>query len=226
MNSLRAELEDEEERLRNIRVRKVAETYKKCWQETQSIFFVTNKELENWDDIDLDEVDEYTSTAVIDKNFDSITEGEIDNIVASLKSGLDVSVCDNVFTIPANAPLHDIEITAGSRRAKYERKLANVVSVQQAKGIETWQKMKPFIMMKKRLNRDKQYAFRQFPDKDKRRATGMKYALIMSNVPIGKEGNTVLYFHTLKQARAKMREFIEDYGYEPKHLEVMKAVGE
>ena len=224
MNSLRAELEDEEERLRNIRVR---------WYRSKASsnrhgpsVFVTNKELENWDDIDLDEVDEYTSTAVIDKNFDSITKGEIDNIVASLKSGLDVSVCDNVFTIPANAPLHDIEITAGSRRAKYERKLANVVSVQQAKGIETWQKMKPFIMMKKRLNRDKQYAFRQFPDKDKRRATGMKYALIMSNVPIGKEGNTVLYFHTLKEARAKMREYINDFGYEPKHLEVMKAVGE
>lgn len=224
MNSLRAELEDEEERLRNIRVR---------WYRSKASsnrhgpsVFVTNKELQDWDDIDLDEVDEYTSTAVIDKNFDSITEGEIDNIVASLKSGLDVSVCDNVFTIPANAPLHDIEITAGSRRAKYERKLANVVSVQQAKGIETWQKMKPFIMMKKRLNRDKQYAFRQFPDKDKRRATGMKYALIMSNVPIGKEGNTVLYFHTLKEARAKMREYINDFGYEPKHLEVMKAVGE
>ena len=224
MNSLRAELEDEEERLRNIRVR---------WYRSKASsnrhgpsVFVTNKELENWDDIDLDEVDEYTSTAVIDKNFDSITEGEIDNIVASLKSGLDVSVCDNVFTIPANAPLHDIEITAGSRRAKYERKLANVVSARQAKGIETWQKMKPFIMMKKRLNRDKQYAFRQFPDKDKRRATGMKYALIMSNVPIGKEGNTVLYFHTLKEARAKMREYINDFGYEPKHLEVMKAVGE
>ena len=224
MNSLRAELEDEEERLRNIRVR---------WYRSKASsnrhgpsVFVTNKELENWDDIDLDEVDEYTSTAVIDKNFDSITKGEIDNIVASLKSGLDVSVCDNVFTIPANAPLHDIEITAGSRRAKYERKLANVVSVQQAKGIETWQKMKPFIMMKKRLNRDKQYAFRQFPDKDKRRATGMKYALIMSNAPIGKEGNTVLYFHTLKEARAKMREYINDFGYEPKHLEVMKAVGE
>ena len=224
MNSLRAELEDEEERLRNIRVR---------WYRSKASsnrhgpsVFVTNKELENWDDIDLDEVDEYTSTAVIDKNFDSITEGEIDNIVASLKSGLDVSVCDNVFTIPANAPLHDIEITAGSRRAKYERKLANVVSARQAKGIETWQKMKPFIMMKKRLNRDKQYAFRQFPDKDRRRATGMKYALIMSNVPIGKEGNTVLYFHTLKEARAKMREYIDDYGYEPKHLEVMKAVGE
>jgi len=224
MNSLRAELEDEEERLRNIRVR---------WYRSKASsnrhgpsVFVTNKELENWDDIDLDEVDEYTSTAVIDKNFDSITKGEIDNIVASLKSGLDVSVCDNVFTIPANAPLHDIEITAGSRRAKYERKLANVVSARQAKGIETWQKMKPFIMMKKRLNRDKQYAFRQFPDKDKRRATGMKYALIMSNVPIGKEGNTVLYFHTLKEARAKMREYINDFGYEPKHLEVMKAVGE
>ena len=224
MNSLRAELEDEEERLRNIRVR---------WYRSKASsnrhgpsVFVTNKELENWDDIDLDEVDEYTSTAVIDKNFDSITEGEIDNIVASLKSGLDVSVCDNVFTIPANAPLHDIEITAGSRRAKYERKLANVVSVQQAKGIETWQKMKPFIMMKRRLNKDKQYAFRQFPDKDRRRATGMKYALIMSNVPIGKEGNTVLYFHTLKEARAKMREYINDFGYEPKHLEVMKAVGE
>ena len=224
MNSLRAELEDEEERLRNIRVR---------WYRSKASsnrhgpsVFVTNKELENWDDINLDEVDEYTSTAVIDKNFDSIAEGEIDNIVASLKSGLDVSVCDNVFTIPANAPLHDIEITAGSRRAKYERKLANVVSVQQAKGIETWQKMKPFIMMKRRLNKDKQYAFRQFPDKDRRRATGMKYALIMSNVPIGKEGNTVLYFHTLKEARAKMREYIDDYGYEPKHLEVMKAVGE
>lgn len=223
MNSLRAELEDEEERLRNIRVR---------WYRSKASsnrhgpsVFVTNKELENWDDIDLDEVDEYTSTAVIDKNFDSIAEGEIDNIVASLKSGLDVSVCDNVFTIPANAPIEDIEITVGKRH-KYERKLANVVSVQQAKGIETWQKMKPFIMMRKRLNRDKQYAFRQFPDKDKRRATGMKYALIMSNVPIGKEGNTVLYFHTLKQARAKMREFIKDYGYEPKHLEVMKAVGE
>lgn len=223
MNSLRAELEDEEERLRNIRVR---------WYRSKASsnrhgpsVFVTNKELENWDDIDLDEVDEYTSAAVIDRNFDSIAEGEIDNIVASLKSGLDVSVCDNVFTIPANAPIEDIEITVGKRH-KYERKLANVVSVQQAKGIETWQKMKPFIMMKKRLNRDKQYAFRQFPDKDKRRATGMKYALIMSNVPIGKEGNTVLYFHTLKQARAKMREFIKDYGYEPKHLEVMKAVGE
>ena len=225
MNSLRVELEDEEERLRNIRARRWHKPTKKG-RSVHSIPFVTNKELQDWDDIDLDEVDEYTSTAVIDKNFDSITEGEIDNIVASLKSGLDVSVCDNVFTIPANAPLHDIEITAGSRRAKYERKLANVVSVQQAKGIETWQKMKPFIMMKKRLNRDKQYAFRQFPDKDKRRATGMKYALIMSNVPIGKEGNTVLYFHTLKQARAKMREFIKDYGYEPKHLEVMKAVGE
>lgn len=223
MNSLRAELEDEEERLRNIRVR---------WYRSKASsnrhgpsVFVTNKELENWDDIDLDEVDEYTSAAVIDRNFDSIAEGEIDNIVASLKSGLDVSVCDNVFTIPANAPIEDIEITVGKRH-KYERKLANVVSVQQAKGIETWQKMKPFIMMRKRLNRDKQYAFRQFPDKDKRRATGMKYALIMSNVPIGKEGNTVLYFHTLKQARAKMREFIKDYGYEPKHLEVMKAVGE
>lgn len=223
MNSLRAELEDEEERLRNIRIR---------WYRSKASsnrhgpsVFVTNKELENWDDIDLDEVDEYTSAAVIDRNFDSIAEGEIDNIVASLKSGLDVSVCDNVFTIPANAPIEDIEITVGKRH-KYERKLANVVSVQQAKGIETWQKMKPFIMMRKRLNRDKQYAFRQFPDKDKRRATGMKYALIMSNVPIGKEGNTVLYFHTLKQARAKMREFIKDYGYEPKHLEVMKAVGE
>ena len=223
MNSLRAELEDEEERLRNIRVR---------WYRSKASsnrhgpsVFVTNKELENWDDIDLDEVDEYTSAAVIDRNFDSIAEGEIDSIVASLKSGLDVSVCDNVFTIPANAPIEDIEITVGKRH-KYERKLANVVSVQQAKGIETWQKMKPFIMMKRRLNKDKQYAFRQFPDKDRRRATGMKYALIMSNVPIGKEGNTVLYFHTLKQARAKMREFIEDYGYEPKHLEVMKAVGE
>ena len=223
MNSLRAELEDEEERLRNIRVR---------WYRSKASsnrhgpsVFVTNKELENWDDIDLDEVDEYTSTAVIDKNFDSIAEGEIDNIVASLKSGLDVSVCDNVFTIPANAPIEDIEITVGKRH-KYERKLANVVSVQQAKGIETWQKMKPFIMMKRRLNKDKQYAFRQFPDKDRRRATGMKYALIMSNVPIGKEGNTVLYFHTLKEARAKMREYINDYGYEPKHLEVMKAVGE
>ena len=223
MNSLRAELEDEEERLRNIRIR---------WYRSKASsnrhgpsVFVTNKELENWDDIDLDEVDEYTSAAVIDRNFDSIAEGEIDNIVASLKSGLDVSVCDNVFTIPANAPIEDIEITVGKRH-KYERKLANVVSVQQAKGIETWQKMKPFIMMRKRLNGDKQYAFRQFPDKDKRRATGMKYALIMSNVPIGKEGNTVLYFHTLKQARAKMREFIKDYGYEPKHLEVMKAVGE
>ena len=130
MNSLRAELEDEEERLRNIRVR---------WYRSKASsnrhgpsVFVTNKELENWDDIDLDEVDEYTSAAVIDRNFDSIAEGEIDNIVASLKSGLDVSVCDNVFTIPANAPLHDIEITAGSRRVKYERKLANVVSVQQA----------------------------------------------------------------------------------------------
>ena len=223
MNSLRAELEDEEERLRNIRANRWQKPTNVNKKHSQ-IFFVTNKELENWDDIDLDEVDEYTSTAVIDKNFDSITKGEIDNIVASLKSGLDVSVCDNVFTIPANAPLHDIEITAGSRRAKYERKLANVVSVQQAKGIETWQKMKPFIMMKRRLNRDKQYAFRQFPDKDKRRATGMKYALIMSNVPIGKEGNTVLYFHTLKEARAKMREFISDYGYEQKHLEVMKAV--
>ena len=225
MNSLRRELEDEEDRLRNIRANRWQKPTNVGKKHSQ-IFFVTNKELENWDDIDLDEVDDYTSTAVIDKNFDSITKGEIDNIVASLKSGLDVSVCDNVFTIPANAPLHDIEITAGSRRAKYERKLANVVSVQQAKGIETWQRMKPFIMMRKRLNRDKQYAFRQFPDKDKRRATGMKYALIMSNVPIGKEGNTVLYFHTLKQARAKMREFIEDYGYEPKHLEVMKAVGE
>ena len=53
------------------------------------------------------------------------------------------------------------------------------------------------------FEQDKQYAFRQFPDKDKRRATGMKYALIMSNVPIGKEGNTVLYFHTLKQARQR-----------------------
>ena len=223
MNSLRAELEDEEERLRNIRVR---------WYRSKASsnrhgpsVFVTNKELENWDDIDLDEVDEYTSTAVIDRNFDSIAEGEIDSIVASLKSGLDVSVCDNVFTIPANAPIEDIEITVGKRH-KYERKLANVVSVQQAKGIETWQKMKPFIMMKRRLNKDKQYAFRQFPDKDRRRATGMKYALIMSNVPIGKEGNTVLYFHTLKEARAKMREYINDYGYEPKHLEVMKAVGE
>lgn len=223
MNSLRTELEDEEERLRNIRVR---------WYRSKASsnrhgpsVFVTNKELENWDDIDLDEVDEYTSTAVIDRNFDSIAEGEIDSIVASLKSGLDVSVCDNVFTIPANAPIEDIEITVGKRH-KYERKLANVVSVQQAKGIETWQKMKPFIMMKRRLNKDKQYAFRQFPDKDRRRATGMKYALIMSNVPIGKEGNTVLYFHTLKEARAKMREYINDYGYEPKHLEVMKAVGE
>ena len=225
MNSLRRELEDEEERLRNIRVRRWHKPTKKG-RSVHSIPFVTNKELQDWDDINLDEVDEYTSTAVIDKNFDSIAEGEIDNIVASLKSGLDVSVCDNVFTIPANAPLHDIEITAGSRRAKYERKLANVVSVQQAKGIETWQKMKPFIMMRKRLNRDKQYAFRQFPDKDKRRATGMKYALIMSNAPIGKEGNTVLYFHTLKEARAKMREYINDFGYEPKHLEVMKAVGE
>ena len=145
-----------------------------------SQIFCNNKELENWDDIDLDEVDEYTSTAVIDKNFDSITKGEIDNIVASLKSGLDVSVCDNVFTIPANAPLHDIEITAGSRRAKYERKLANVVSVQQAKGIETWQRMKPFIMMRKRLNKISSTlsSFRQ----RQRRATGMKYALIMSNV--------------------------------------------
>lgn len=224
MNSLRRELEDEEERLRNIRARRWHKPTKKG-RSIHSIPFVTNKELQDWDDIDLDEVDEYTSTAVIDKNFDSIAEGEIDNIVASLKSGLDVSVCDNVFTIPANAPIEDIEITVGKRH-KYERKLANVVSVQQAKGIETWQKMKPFIMMKRRLNRDKQYAFRQFPDKDRRRATGMKYALIMSNVPIGKEGNTVLYFHTLKEARAKMREYINDYGYEPKHLEVMKAVGE
>ena len=53
----------------------------------------------------------------------------------------------------------------------------------------------------------------------------MKYALIMSNVPIGKEGNTVLYFHTLKQARAKMREFIEDYGYEPKTLRSNESGG-
>ena len=222
MNLLRKELEDEEERLRNIRARRWHKPTKKG-RSANSIPFVTNKELQDWDDIDLDEVDEYTSTAVIDKNFDSITKGEIDNIVASLKSGLDVSVCDNVFTIPANAPLHDMEITVGKRH-KYEKKLVNVKSAAHAKGVEEWQKRKQFVILQKRLNRDKQYAFRQFPDKDKRRATGMKYALIMSNVPLGKEGHTILYFHTLKSARAKMREFITDYGYEPKHLEVMKAV--
>ena len=77
-----------------------------------------------------------------------------------------MSVCDNVFTIPANAPLHDIEITAGSRRASM-RKISKRSICPTSKGIETWQKMKPFIMMKKRLNRDKQYAFRQFPTKER-----------------------------------------------------------
>lgn len=225
MNSLRKQLEDEEQGLRKIRTNRRHRKPPNAGKKFQQVFYVLDKDLENWDDIDLDKVDEFTSSAIVDKNFDSITEGEIDNIVACLKSGLDVSVCDNAFTIPANAPLHDIEITVGKRH-KYERKLANVVSARQAQGIETWQKMKPYIMLRKRLNRDKQYAFRQFPDKDKRRATGMKYALIMSNAPIGKEGNTVLYFHTLKEARAKMREFIADYGYEQKHLETMKVVGD
>ena len=100
MNSLRAELEDEEERLRNIRVRRWHKPTKKG-RSVHSIPFVTNKELQDWDDINLDEVDEYTSTAVIDKNFDSIAEGEIDNIVASLKSGLDVSVCCLLYTSDA-----------------------------------------------------------------------------------------------------------------------------
>ena len=131
-------------------------------------------------------------------------------------------MCDNAFTIPANAPIADVEINIGKKR-NYEKKLVNVISAAHAKGVEEWQKRRPFVILQRRLNRDKQYAFRQFPDKDKRRATGMKYALIMSNVPLGKEGHTILYFHTLKSARAKMREFIADYGYEPKHLEVMKA---
>jgi len=222
MNSLRKQLEDEEQGLRNIRARRWHKPTKKS-RPYHSIPFVTNKELQDWDDIDLDIVDEFTSSAIVDKNFDSIGEEEISNIVASLKSGLDVSVCDNAFTIPANAPIADVEVSVGKRR-NYEKKLVNVISAAHAKGVEEWQKRRPFVILQKRLNRDKQYAFRQFPDKDKRRATGMKYALIMSNVPLGKEGNTVLYFHTLKEAREKMREFIADYGYEQKHLEVMKAV--
>jgi len=225
MNSLRKQLEDEEQGLRKIRTNRRHRKPPNAGKKNQQVFYVLDKDLENWDDIDLDKVDEFTSSAIVDKNFDSIGEGEIDNIVASLKSGLDVSVCDNAFTIPANAPLHDIEITVGKRH-KYERKLVNVVSAAHAKGVEEWQKRRPFVILQKRLNRDKQYAFRQFPNKDKRRATGMRYALVMSNVPLGKEGHTILYFHTLKEARTKMREFIADYGYEQKHLEVMKAVGE
>ena len=223
MNTLRKELEEEEQGLRKIRANRWYKKPSNGGKKYSQVFYVSDKDLENWDDIDLDEVDEFTSSAIIDKNFDSVGEGEIDNIVACLKSGLDVSVCDNAFTIPANAPIEDMEITVGKRH-KYERKLANVKSAAHAKGVEEWQKRRPFIILQRRLNRDKQYAFRQFPDKDKRRASGMKYALIMSNVPLGKEGHTILYFHTLKSARAKMREFITDYGYEPKHLEIMKAV--
>lgn len=223
MNLLRKELEEAEQGLRNIRANRWYKKPSNGGKKYSQVFYVTDKDLENWDDIDLDEVDEFTSSAIIDKNFDRIGEGEISNIVACLKSGLDVSVCDNAFTIPANAPIADVEINIGKKR-NYEKKLVNVISAAHAKGVEEWQKRRPFVILQRRLNRDKQYAFRQFPDKDKRRATGMKYALIMSNVPLGKEGHTILYFHTLKSARAKMREFIADYGYEPKHLEVMKAV--
>ena len=223
MNLLRKELEEAEQGLRNIRANRWYKKPSNGGKKYSQVFYVTDKDLENWDDIDLDEVDEFTSSAIIDKNFDRIGEGEISNIVACLKSGLDVSVCDNAFTIPANAPIADVEINIGKKR-NYEKKLVNVISAAHAKGVEEWQKRRPFVILQRRLNRDKQYAFRQFPDRDKRRATGMKYALIMSNVPLGKEGHTILYFHTLKSARAKMREFIADYGYEPKHLEVMKAV--
>ena len=223
MNLLRKELEEAEQGLRNISANRWYKKPSNGGKKYSQVFYVTDKDLENWDDIDLDEVDEFTSSAIIDKNFDRIGEGEISNIVACLKSGLDVSVCDNAFTIPANAPIADVEINIGKKR-NYEKKLVNVISAAHAKGVEEWQKRRPFVILQRRLNRDKQYAFRQFPDKDKRRATGMKYALIMSNVPLGKEGHTILYFHTLKSARAKMREFIADYGYEPKHLEVMKAV--
>ena len=223
MNLLRKELEEAEQGLRNIRANRWYKKPSNGGKKYSQVFYVTDKDLENWDDIDLDEVDEFTSSAIIDKNFDRIGEGEISNIVACLKSGLDVSVCDNAFTIPANAPIADVEINIGKKR-NYEKKLVNVISAAHAKGVEEWQKRRPFVILQRRLNIDKQYAFRQFPDKDKRRATGMKYALIMSNVPLGKEGHTILYFHTLKSARAKMREFIADYGYEPKHLEVMKAV--
>ena len=223
MNTLRKELEEEEQALRKIRANRWYKKPSNGGKKYTQIFYVSDKDLENWDDVDLDEVDEFTSSAIIDKNFDRVGEEEISNIVACLKSGLDVSVCDNVFTVPANAPIEDIEVTVGKRRS-YDKKLVNVISAAHAKGISEWQKRIPFIKLQRRLNRDKQYAFRQFPDKDKRRATGMKYALIMSNVPLGKEGHTILYFHTLREARAKMREFIADYGYEPKHLEVMKAV--
>lgn len=225
MNSLRKQLEDEEQGLRKIRTNRRHRKPPNTGKKFQQVFYVLDKDLENWDDVNLDIVDEFTSSAIVDKNFDSIGEEEIDNIVASLKSGLDVSVCDNAFTIPANAPIADVEVSVGKRRS-YEKKLVNVISAAHAKGVEEWQKQRPFVMLQKRLNRDKQYAFRQFPDKDKRRATGMKYALIMSNVPLGKEGHTILYFHTLKAAREKMREFIADYGYEQKHLETMKVVGD
>ena len=117
MNTLRKELEDEEQGLRNISRSKWQRPVGRSnnGKKHSQIFYVSDKDLENWDDIDLDEVDEFTSTSIIDRRFDHISEGEISNIVACLKSGLDVSVCDNAFTIPANAPLHDMEITVCQR---------------------------------------------------------------------------------------------------------------
>lgn len=198
---------------------------KAVWAMNRELAFELSQPLEHvLNDIDLDEVDNYD---------DELTQDELQSYVMSIRSDVDVSVCNNVFTIEVDVPEpRDVELPPMwnfVRKQEKENAITDLSGWTDAQrrnhieGVRAYVERKNHRRLKTALM--KKYAFDRFPNKDKRRAAGMTYAVIFNNKPIGENHNTVLYYKTLPEAKRAREDLILTHKFESKDVEILKTFG-
>ncbi len=234
MSNIARELQD-----MNAKVRRVKRSYggyrpnkqqqdgfrKAIWGMDRELAFELNQPLEYvLNDIDLDEVDNYD---------DGLTKDELQSYVMSIRSDVDVSVCNNVFTIEVDVPEpRDVSpppMWNTVRKQQKENAITDLSGWTDAQRRDHIEAVRLYTIRREqralKTELMKRFAFARFPNKDRRREAGMKYAVIFNNKPIGEDHNTVLYFKTLREAKRAVYNIINTKKFESKDVEILKAVG-
>lgn len=182
--------------------------------------------------------DEFLETA--DDYEDELSAYELQNCMNSILSSVDVSVCSNAFVIPADSyeivnerpTNHIVRNNQGTRftpdQQAYLKKLKRREKEKDAEtrhleAVREYQIRRKAHNLKVAILKD--YAFRRFPNKNRRRASGMKYAVVFNNQPIRETHSTVIYFKTLREAKAARLNLMGKFGFKPEDIEILKTIG-
>jgi hypothetical protein len=188
--------------------------------------------------------DEFLETA--DDYEDELTAYELQSYVDSILSSVDVCVCNNAFVIPVdkreipedyvgNAADNNrghkftyeqetfMEELARRKELKRKAKEKSDAAARHLEACHKYQARRKAYNLKRALLKD--YAFRRFPNKDRRRASGMKYAVVYNNQPIRETNSTVIYFKTLREAKAARANLLLKHGFQPEDIEILKTFG-